>query len=287
MLVDCRCVSLPKLYGGEIPTPIVFFPPKMSIEEASQYEKPFEFVRAMVYPDYGDTRKRWWIHERPRPKLVNTLAQVNRYFATVRHSKHRIFVWLDSLILPDSAIGAFARIDDYSFGLLHSRIHEVWSPAQGTQVRDRESGFRYTPTTCFETFPFPTPTDAQRDAFAQAAKELDTLRNNWLNPPEWTKQEILEFPGSLAGPWARYVHDTDARGIGMVRYPRLVARDDKVAVELKKRTLTNLYNQRPTWLDLAHKKLDAAVFAAYGWDPSMSDDEILANLLQLNLERAK
>jgi hypothetical protein len=59
------------------------------------------------------------------------------------------------------------------------------------------------------------------------------------------------------------------------------------AAEFKKRTLTNLYNQRPTWLDLAHKKLDAAVFAAYGWDPSMTDEDILAKLLELNLQRAK
>jgi hypothetical protein len=58
------------------------------------------------------------------------------------------------------------------------------------------------------------------------------------------------------------------------------------AAQLKKRTLTNLYNERPTWLDLAHKKLDAAVFAAYGWDPAMSDDDLLAALLALNLERA-
>lgn len=58
------------------------------------------------------------------------------------------------------------------------------------------------------------------------------------------------------------------------------------ARRLAKRTLTNLYNERPTWLDVAHRKLDAAVFAAYGWDAGMSDDELLAKLLALNLERA-
>jgi hypothetical protein len=57
--------------------------------------------------------------------------------------------------------------------------------------------------------------------------------------------------------------------------------------DLKKRTLTNLYNQRPTWLDLAHKKLDAAVFAAYGWPADLSDEEILERLLALNLQRAE
>jgi hypothetical protein len=70
------------------------------------------------------------------------------------------------------------------------------------------------------------------------------------------------------------------------RYPRTVPKDEECAAQLKKRTLTNLYNERPTWLDLAHKKLDTAVFAAYGWDPAMSDDDLLAALLALNLERA-
>jgi hypothetical protein len=119
------------------------------------------------------------------------------------------------------------------------------------------------------------------------AKEfLDRLRTNWLNPPEWTRTEVLEFPGSAEGPWARYVHNTDARGIGSVRYPRVVAKDDEAARELKKRTLTNLYNARPAWLDLAHQKLDAAVFAAYGWPATLSDDELLAKLLELNLARS-
>ena len=55
----------------------------------------------------------------------------------------------------------------------------------------------------------------------------------------------------------------------------------------KKRTLTNLYNQRPTWLDLAHKKLDEAVFAAYGWKNNLTDEEILEKLLSLNLDRGE
>ena len=56
--------------------------------------------------------------------------------------------------------------------------------------------------------------------------------------------------------------------------------------ELKQRTLTALYNARPAWLDLAHRALDAAVLAAYGWPGDLSDDEILARLLALNLDRA-
>ena len=93
--------------------------------------------------------------------------------------------------------------------------------------------------------PFPQPTAAQREAIAAAAKDLDALRTNRLNPPEWTKTEVLEFPGSTDGPWKRYVHDPNERGIGTVRYPRVVPKDADAAAKLKKRTLTNLYNERP------------------------------------------
>ena len=78
----------------------------------------------------------------------------------------------------------------------------------------------------------------------------------------------------------------DIRGIGTLRYPRTVPGSEEAAQELKKRTLTNLYNHRPTWLDLAHKKLDEAVFTAYAWPPETTDDDLLAALLELNLRRA-
>ena len=59
---------------------------------------------------------------------------------------------------------------------------------------------------------------------------------------------------------------------------------------LQKRTLTNLYNLRPSWLVHAHEQLDLAVSAAYGWPDytaAMPDQEILKRLLALNLERSK
>jgi hypothetical protein len=78
----------------------------------------------------------------------------------------------------------------------------------------------------------------------------------------------------------------DRTGIGIVRWPRVVPKDADSAASLKTRTLTNLYNQRPAWLDLAHRKLDEAVFTAYGWPPGLSDDELLSRLLALNLRAA-
>ncbi len=185
--------------------------------------------------------------------MRRSTAGLERFIVTPEVSKHRVFAWLPSFFLPDHQTRVFARSDDYFFGVLHSRIHEIWARAQGTQLRERESGFRYTPTTCFETFPLPRPTPEQEKAIGDAAKELDALRNNWLNPPEWTKEEVLEFPGSVNGPWARYVVNPNDKGIGTVRYPRLVPKDDASAKLLAKRTLTNLYNARPDWLNLAHR----------------------------------
>ena len=97
------------------------------------------------------------------------------------------------------------------------------------------------------------------------------------------------IPRQHGGPWDRYIDPktVDAKtGVGTVRYPRLEPRDADCAAKLKKRTLTNLYNERPAWLDLAHKKLDAAVAAAYGWAADLTDEQILEKLLALNLERA-
>lgn len=71
-----------------------------------------------------------------------------------------------------------------------------------------------------------------------------------------------------------------------MKYPRIVPKEAAAEKELKKRTLTNLYNQKPTWLANAHKQLDDAVLAAYGWPADISDDDLLARLLALNLSRA-
>lgn len=270
---------------------IIDFGVTRTLDDAARFETPFKHVDQHVRPNRQANkresyREKWWIHVEARPALRHSLKPLERFVVTTRVSKHRLFAWFQAPTLPDSATFAFARSGDSFFGLLSSSLHELWARAQGTQLREVESGFRYTPSTCFETFPFPEPTAAQEREIAEAAKELDALRSRWLNPPEWTREEVLEFPGSLTGPWARYVQNADARGIGTVRYPRLAPRDEACAKQLAKRTLTNLYNERPTWLDLAHRRLDEAVFATYGWPADLSDDDLLARLLELNLARA-
>ena len=227
----------------------------MEENDASQYEMPFEHIKEHVWPKRQERsqapfRHRWWQYATPRPNMRQALEGLTRYIATPRVSKHRIFVWVAAEIMCNDSTDVFARDDDYTFGVLHSRIHEIWARDKGTQLREAESGFRYTPTTCFETFPFPQPADEQRDAIAVAAAELNQLRENWLNP---------------------------------------VAADGSSAVnadELRRRTLTNLYNRRPSWLDNVHTVLDAAVADAYGWPADLDDGAVLERLLELNLARA-
>ena len=291
----------------------VDFPPGTSEADAALYEPAFEYIRKHVRPIRATARSGdrtgvpWWIHQRPRPDMRDAIKPLPRFLATPTVSKHRMFVWLSAPTLPDHQLIVFASDADLFFGVLHSRMHEIWALKLGTRLETRP---RYTPTSSFETFPFPRPTPAQEDAIAAAAKELNELRERWLNPPEWTRTEFLEFPASADGPWALYVDCGGKRSatplspasgaqsavaanalsahskIGLARYPRLVPRDADCSAKLKKRTLTNLYNERPAWLDLAHKKLDAAVAAAYGWPADLSDEQILEKLLALNLERA-
>ena len=221
----------------------------MTIEQAALYEAPFEYVNTHVRPTRMNNRRalyanNWWWHMEPRPGMRRALDRLGRYIVTPTTAKHRLFAWLPYRILPDHALIAVASEDEYTFGVLHSRFHELWARSMGTQVREAESVFRYTPTTCFETFPFPQPTEGQRETIGSAAAELNALRESWLNPPGAN------------------------------------------TAELRKRTLTNLYNERPTWLDNIHARLDAAVADAYGWPAQMADGAILERLLALNLERA-
>ena len=222
---------------------------QMPLEQAALYEAPFEYVNTHVRPTRVSSKRllyaaNWWLHMEVRPGMRQAIGELKRFIVTPTTSKHRLFTWLKAEVLPHNALIAFARDDDYTFGVLHSGIHELWARASGTQLREVESGFRYTPTTCFETFPFPQPTGEQRAAIAEAARQLNELREGWLNP------------------------------------------EGAAESELKKRTLTNLYNARPTWLQLAHEQLDKAVFDAYGWPDDLADPEILERLLALNLERA-
>lgn len=272
---------------------IIDFGVDMSEADAMLYEVPFAHVLEQVRPmreksNRAAYKTRWWRLAEPIPKMRTALIGLNRFIATPVVAKHRLFVWMDSRVLADHQLIAIARSDDLTFGILHSRFHELWSLRLCTWLGVGNDP-RYTPTTTFETFPFPagmTPRDTAprtgqgtppclagevaAERIAAAARRLNERREAWLNPPEWVDWVITpeeEKAGFPKRPVAKPGHEAD----------------------LKKRTLTNLYNARPAWLDLAHRELDAAVAAAYGWTdytPEMAEEEILRRLLALNLERA-
>jgi type II restriction/modification system DNA methylase subunit YeeA len=259
---------------------IVDFGFEMSERDASLYEAPFEYVKEKVLPERAKNRReayrmKWWRHVEPRPALVNKLARLQRYIVTPTVSKHRLFVWLDRSILPDHQLIAITRDDDTTFGILHSRFHEIWSLRLGTWLGVGNDP-RYTPTTTFETYPFPEgltpniPAESYRlndraQAIAKAAKHLDQLRRSWINPEDITRSEPEVVPG----------------------FPdRLLPKNTAAIPILRDRTLTKLYNEKPQWLVDAHCDLDEAVAAAYGWPSSISDDDALTELLSLNVARS-
>ena len=256
---------------------IIDFGDQMSEADAALYEKPFRHVQDLVYPVRRRNRQKkrrvfWWRHASPAPEMWRALDGLQRYIATPTVAKHRLFTWYDTSVCPDHQLIVIARDDDTTFGILHSRFHELWSLRLGTSLEDRP---RYTPTTTFQTFPFPEglspdipaadyADDPRAIAIAEAARRLVELRDRWLNPPEWV--EWVEEP--VAG------------------YPkRAIPTASAPLKELGRRTLTNLYNERPQWLVDAHAQLDAEVAAAYGFAATISDEDILYHLLKSNMDK--
>ena len=229
---------------------------ELSEADAALYEAPFEYVRENIEPVRRQNRDRqrrenWWRLGRSGTDLKSATGPLPRFVCTPRVAKHRLFVWVPARTLPDSRLYVFAREDDYFFGVLHSRVHEAWALATSSRHGDGREGGRptYNNTTCFETFPLPWPPG----------------------------QEPADDPrvGAIAAA---------ARELVALR-ERWLDPAGASERELEGRTLTNLYNARPTWLDLAHRRLDAAVLAAYGWPADLGGEALLARLLALNLAR--
>ena len=281
-------------FNGERPDKwVIDFGTSASEKAAALYEAPFEHIEKKVKPyrqrkdEAGNfevraknEREKWWRHARARPALRKALGGLSHYLATPMVTSYRNFGFLPSAILPDQKLVVFSRDDFTFFGVLESNFHYVWTLATCSWIGSGND-VTYAKLAVFETFPFPeglTPDIPAADyayaplaqKIAAAAARLNELRENWLNPADL----VDRVPEVVEG------------------YPdRILPKDEVAAEELKKRTLTNLYNARPTWLDHAHKALDEAVAEAYGWGDDfrngvLTDDEILARLFKLNQERS-
>jgi type II restriction/modification system DNA methylase subunit YeeA len=246
---------------------------------AALYAGPFKHVHDHVLTARATNREaraaaKYWLHQRSRPAMRQALRHLSRFIVTPETSKHRVFRWASKYALPAGSLFVIARDDDMAFGILHSRIHEIWSTALGNRL-GQGNDRRYNITQTFEPFPFPehlTPNlplqqvlaDPRAILIAEAAKKLDHLREAWMNPPELVQRVPEIVPG----------------------YPdRLEPVNDQAVKDLHSRTLTALYNERPTWLRHAHADVDAAVAAAYGWPQDAPENDLLERLLALNRAR--
>jgi hypothetical protein len=149
---------------------------KRSLQDAGEYPLALEIVRARVKPERDIATREpnhtyWWQFERPRPAMLAAIAELDRFIVSLAQGKRIFFSWQSRPTCPSNLTNVFAFSDDYSIGVLSSTIHHEWAKAQSSTLEDR---FRYTPTSAFETFPFPLRSHAER--VSAASHEMVTRR---------------------------------------------------------------------------------------------------------------
>jgi len=227
------------------------------------YQHLLETVKASRQQVYDKSRTRdskeyldnWLFFGKPRQELRPALADLDRYIATVETAKHRIFQFLDSSIIPDNMLVVIASADAFHLGVLSSRVHVLWSLASGGTLEDRP---RYSKSKCFDPFPFPDASEQLRIQIRNLADELDKTRKRVLaENPEATLTGLYNVIQKLR---------TDER---------LTHDDERLKIPTFAVIIKDLHDQ-----------IDAAVLRAYGWEPSLTDDEIIAHLVRLSVVRA-
>jgi hypothetical protein len=202
-------------------------------------------------------KKNWWLFGETNPNLRNMLAGLPRFVATTETSKHRYFSFLDSSILPDNMLVNVALEDAFFLGVLSSRVHVTWALAAGGRLGVGNDP-RYNKTRCFDTFPFPACGEKKRDRVRQLAERLDAQRERQKGShPSLKTTDVYNVIEKLRA------------GDRLSEKEQLVHDQGLVSV-----------------LKQIHDDLDA-VFDAYGWPPDLSDERILARLVELNRERAE
>lgn len=233
----------------------------LSVEEARQaspslYQHLFLTVKPQRDVSNRDSyRKNWWILGEPQPALRCMVDGLPRFIASPVTAKHRFFVFLSSEVLPDQALNVFALDDAYFLGVLSSRIHTSWALASGGTLEDRP---RYNNSRCFDPFPFPEPTDAQRTRIRELGEALDAHRKRQqAQHAKLTMTDMYNVLAKLRSGEALTAKEQTIHEQGLVSVLRQI-----------------------------HDDLDAAVAEAYGLPAEASDDTILAHLVALNAQRA-
>jgi SAM-dependent methyltransferase len=231
-------------------------------EVRSQYPSIYQRVYNYVKPERDHNneprfRQMWWIFSRPRPEFRVASANISRILATSLTAKHRIFVFLSADTIGDSTTVLFALDDPHYLGVLSSRIHVIWAVATGGRMGVGNDS-RYLKAATFDPFPFPDPTDEQRARIRELGEALDAHRKRQqAQHPKLTLTDMYNVLEKL-------------------RAETPLTEKEKAIHE---QGLVSVLKQ-------FHDELDAAVFAAYGWPATLTDEEILERLVLLNAERA-
>ncbi|RWX76084.1 class I SAM-dependent DNA methyltransferase [Neorhizobium lilium] len=239
----------------------------MTAEEVrARFPSVYQHLLTTVKPERDDNnrtsyRDNWWIFGEPRRDLRPALLNLPRYIATVETAKHRVFQFLDASILPDNKLVAIGLSDGFSLGVLSSWLHVPWAIRTGSWLGVGNDSV-YVKSRCFDPFPFPAATDAQKHAIGAIAEELDAHRKRVLADHDHLTltglYNVLERLKSGVKP--ADLNEKERRIF-----------DDGLVLILKE----------------LHEKLDVAVADAYGWPVDLPEEEVLVNLVVLNRERAR
>ncbi|MGG6266484.1 DNA methyltransferase [Leptolyngbya sp. AN03gr2] len=160
----------------------------MSIEEASSYKLPFAHIKSTVKPERdlnrrATTRINWWKFSEKRPAMRKAIANLSCFFAVPEVSKWSIFIPCPPAWLAGNTTKIVASDDFYILGILLSKLHRIWLKAQSSTLK---GDTRYTPRTCFETFPFPqTPALALVEKIRSTTIELHNYRSEQMEKKQW------------------------------------------------------------------------------------------------------
>ncbi|MCB9729781.1 MAG: class I SAM-dependent DNA methyltransferase [Deltaproteobacteria bacterium] len=225
--------------------------------DPAAYQVVFDTVRPLRLQNRDKQRRlRWWLFGRSNQRMRSSLAGLRRFIVTPEVAKHRPFVFVNAPTVPDASLYVVGSDDALALGVLSSRPHLIWALSAGGTLEDRP---RYQSGPCFDPFPFPAPTETQAQAIREQAEALDAHRKaRQAAHPDLTMTAMYNVLEKLRAGTA------------------LTAKDKKVHEQGLCSLLLKL-----------HDDLDAAVFAAYGWPVTLSDEELLERLVALNAERAE
>ncbi|MDX1969978.1 MAG: type IIL restriction-modification enzyme MmeI [Planctomycetaceae bacterium] len=232
-------------------------------EIATRFPKAYQRVLDRVKPERDHNRdamirENWWLPGRARAEMRAAQKGLHRYIVTIETSKHRFFTFFSSDVVPDNVLITFALDDGVFLGILSSRIHLTWALAAGGRLGVGNDP-RYQNLRCFDPFPFPAVGEAQSLAIRSIGERLDTHRK---------KQQAAYPELTLTGMYN--VLEKLRSGEPLTAKEKVIHEQGLVSV-----------------LKQIHDDLDAAVFEAYGWPVTLTDEEILERLVALNAERAE